>query len=291
MNRIHHLLSDNWAIQRHALTNLMALIMPGLTSGNISGISDYLSRSTCEVQAYNPYLAEYYEVCHADLPNNSVLVFNLSGPLYSWMSESLAWKLRSIYDNPKICGVVLVIDGPGGMVSHIDQAVAAIRDCPKPTAAVVTGCMASAHFWLGTSCDKTYVVSPLCEVGSVGIIFTHANFRDYFKQQGIDYREIYPDTADLKNEEIRALIDKDDDSLIKTKAERVHRIFAEDVAKNLEIGYDPALPLFRGRMFPGDEAVALGYIDEMGTLEDAARWVLGQSVSRKANSIIDDLDN
>jgi ClpP class serine protease len=145
--------------------------------------------------------------------------------------------------------------------------------------------MASAHFWLGTASDRTFIASPLCEVGSVGVMITYCGFKEYFKQNGIDYREIYPDTADLKNKEIRALEDNNDESLIKARAEKIHKIFSETVARNLGIKYDPALPLFRGEMFSGDEAVELGYIDQFGGLGDAVKWVLATATAQKAEQL------
>lgn len=287
MERIQQLISDNWSIRRHELSSLMAIVMPGIVSGNLDSVVAHLKQPRNIAQCYNPCLASSWDVDSADLPDDSVLVLKLRGALYSWDSIWVADKVKSAEANPRICGIVLLIDGPGGMVSHLDQAVAAVKKCSKPTATVVDGCMASAHFWLGSSADRTFIVSDLCEVGSVGIVVSHYSFRDYFKQNGIDFREIYPDSADLKNEEVRALLDKNDESLIKARAEKIHKIFSETVADNLGIKYDPALPLFRGRMFSGAEAVAEGYIDQFGDLQEAARWVLGIATSRKANSLIE----
>ena len=287
MERIQQLISDNWSIRRHELSSLMAIVMPGIVSGNLDSVVAHLKRPRNIAQCYNPCLASSYDVDSSDLPDDSVLVLRLRGTLYSWDSIWVAEKVKSAEANPRICGIVLLIDGPGGMVSHLDQAVAAVKNCSKPTATVVDGCMASAHFWLGSSADRTFIVSDLCEVGSVGIVVSHYSFRDYFKQNGIDFREIYPDSADLKNEEVRALLDKNDESLIKARAEKIHKIFSETVADNLGIKYDPDLPLFRGRMFSGAEAVAEGYIDQFGDLQEAARWVFGIATSRKANSLIE----
>lgn len=89
----------------------------------------------------------------------------------------------------------------------------------------------------------------------------------------------------MKNKETRALVDNNDESLLKARAERIHKVFSETVARNLGIEYDPELPLFRGEMFNGDEAVAAGYIDEFGGLNDAVKWVLAQATSRKANQL------
>lgn len=261
--------------------------MPAIVAGNIEAASAKLNEDDkCTVKATAaPYMAKWYELDDISLPIDSIAVITLTGVLYSWESEWVAKQIEAAELNPNICGIVFVIDGPGGMVSHLDMAAAAVENCKKPTATVVTGIMASAHFWLGTASDRTFIASPLCEVGSVGIVCTHYSFREFFKMNGIDYREIYPDTADLKNKETRVLVENNDESLIKARAEKIHKIFAETVARNLGIEYDPKLPLFRGEMFDGNEAVELGYIDQFGGVADAVKWVLAQATSRKAQQI------
>ncbi len=44
--------------------------------------------------------------------------------IYSWESEWVIKQIEAAELNPNICGVVFVIDGPGGMVSHLDMAAA-----------------------------------------------------------------------------------------------------------------------------------------------------------------------
>jgi len=287
MNRLQRIFSDNWTIRRHDFESFVSLIMPAIVAGNIEAASAKLNEDDkCTVKATAaPYMAKCYELDDISLPVDSIAVITLTGVLYSWESEWVAKQVEAAELNPNICGIVFVIDGPGGMVSHLDMAAAAVENCKKRTATVVTGIMASAHFWLGTASDRTFIASPLCEVGSVGIVCTHYSFREFFKMNGIDYREIYPDTADLKNKETRVLVENNDESLIKARAEKIHKIFAETVARNLGIEYDPKLPLFRGEMFDGNEAVELGYIDQFGGVADAVKWVLAQATSRKAQQI------
>lgn len=286
MNKLQRFFSDNWTIQRHDFENTVSLLLPCIINGNIEAAAAQLNKNKCEVKATAaPYMAAWYELDDITLPVDSIAVITLTGVLYSWESEWVIKQIEAAELNPNICGVVFVIDGPGGMVSHLDMAAAAVENCKKPTATVVTGVMASAHFWLGTASDRTFIASPLCEVGSVGVVITHYSFKRFFEQAGIDYREIYPDTADLKNKETRALVDNNDESLIKAKAEKIHKIFAETVARNLGISYDPELPLFRGEMFDGSEAVEAGYIDQFGGISDAVKWVLAQATSRKANNL------
>lgn len=283
MIHLQRFLSDNWMIRRTDFEHVSALIIPCIIAGNPAAASAELvkPKSTASATA-TPYLAKWYELDEL-LPADSVAVIRLKGVLYSWETEWFIKTFKAAAANPNIVGIVIEIDGPGGMVSHIDQAVAAIEKCEKPTATVVTGVMASAHLWLGISSDRTFIASPMCEIGSVGTMFTHVSYKDFFAQAGIKYWQIYPDSADLKNKEIRALEDNADDSIIKEHAARLHRIFAESVAKHIGIDYDPELPLFRGEMYDAAEAVKLGYIDSFGDLGDAVRYVLGTATGRKAN--------
>lgn len=90
----------------------------------------------------------------------------------------------------------------------------------------------------------------MCEVGSVGIMLTYQSFKNYFKKQGIDYREIYPDSADLKNYETRAIEDDNNEEPIKQRLAVMHRIFCDAISRNLGIAYDPELPLSGDRYSP-----------------------------------------
>ena len=271
-------------MRRHELDSLMTIVLPSVAAGNLKGASAALDANRLKASATTlPYLAERWELTDTCIPSGAVAVIELSGILVSWETVRLIDSLKKAADNPAIAGAVIVIDGPGGMTARIDQGVAAIRDFPKPIATLVAGTMASAHFWLGTSAQRTFIASPLCEVGSVGVIFTYTSWKKYFDQAGIRMFEIYADTADLKNKPVRDL-ENGDDTLIREKANELHRMFCEDVASNLGLTYDPKLPLFRGETFRAKEAVDLGYIDQMGSLEDAVCWVVGRSIMIQANS-------
>lgn len=58
------------------------------------------------------------------------------------------------------------------------------------------------------------------------------------------------------------------------------------MADNLDVEYDPELPLFRGQIFTGAEALKLGYVDELGSLQDAVTWVLGRATANQANQLM-----
>lgn len=285
MKRLQKIFAGNWAIAPKDYEAFCALLLPCVIHGNIDQAEEQLNNTGVTVYAaYPTNIADRWELDDPKLPDNSVAVIVLEGVLMSWETYRLEQLLLEVEENPKICGAVLWINGPGGMVAHVDVVAGMLRAMTKPVATFVAGAMASAHFWIGTSVDRTFIASPLCEVGSVGVMVTWASFREYFKKNGIDVRDIYPDSADLKNHETRALEDGDDEP-IKQHLEALHTAFAQAVADNLGIGYDPGLPLFRGQIFTGDEALKLGYIDQLGTLQDAVAWVLGRATALELDKL------
>lgn len=282
MERLRQFFTNDWAIRRHDLERVMALLTPCIVSGNLQAAEDFLHQKKSMAKAVTaPYLAHYWELDDINLPDNSVAVIYLTGMLYAWETDWFIERLKAAESNPAVCGIVLIIDGPGGHVTRIDVAAAAIKECTKPVATVVAGMMCSAHYWLGTCADRVFAVSQLCTVGSVGVMCEYTGLKGYFTNLGIDIRDIYPDTADLKNEETRAL-EEGDESLTKARLEKIHKLFSDTVAENLGIPYDPQLELFRGRVFTADEAVAAGYIDQIGSVNEAITWVLTEATSRQA---------
>ena len=287
VNKIYHFLNTRWAMAANDYARLLMTVMPALKNGQIDTVARYLEAKQMVVYATTPYLADRYELDDATLPDGSVAVICLDGPLFSWETLNLERRLQQAADNSKIVGVVLWINGPGGMISRVDVVADMITNYPKPIATYVAGTMASAHFWIGVSAGRTFVDSRLSEVGSVGVMITFQSLKRYFSEQGIDIRAIYPDAADLKNKWFRDIEDNDDETTIKERLTLDHRIFCEHVAKSLNMDYDPDMALFRGETFTGTEAVEKGYIDEIGNLQDAVRWVVATATAKETNKIID----
>ena len=286
MKLLQKVFTGSWSITPKDFEALSAILLPCIMRGNLDQAEAQLHQSAVKAYATEaPYLASRLELDDETLPEGSVAVIELEGVLYSWNTFALERCLLAAEQNPKICGVVLWVNGPGGMVAHVDVVVSTIQEMMKPVVAFVAGQMCSAHFWIGSAAARIFVASPLCEVGSVGVMVTWASWKKYFEKNGIDVRDIYPDSADLKNREYRALEDDGDEGPIKEHLERLHEVFARTVAENLEVEYDPEMPLFRGQIFTGAEALELGYVDALGTLKDAVTWVLGRATANQANQL------
>ena len=188
VDKIQEIFTAPWAIADNDYYRLLSLLVPCVAAGNLDAIEKRLDNNKITAYATTPYLANRWELDDETLPADSVAVIILEGTLYSWETYRLEKQLRDVFDNPKICGAVLWINGPGGMVAHVDLAAKMIAESSKPIATYVAGTMGSAHFWLGTAAGRTFIASPMCEVGSVGIMLTYQSFKKYFKKQGIEFK-------------------------------------------------------------------------------------------------------
>lgn len=280
MDKINQIFSEKWAIRQEDYHRLLGLIIPSINAGNLTSIEKSLTSNKIGAYAATPYVAQRWELEDASLPQNSIVVLSSQGVLYSWDTNMLEYYINLALANTKIAGIVLYINGPGGMISRVDLLEILIKKSPKPIAAYITGCCASAHFWFASACGRTFISSPLDQIGSVGIVYTYSSFKKYYQENGIEMKDIYPDSADLKNKMVRDMDDKGDDTAIKENLKFLHGVFARTVATNLGISYDPELPLFRGQIFYADVAVANGYIDQFGTLDDAMMWVTAQAANK-----------
>jgi hypothetical protein len=286
VDKIQQIFNEKWAIEAKDYHHLLSLILPSINNGNLAAIEQHLSQNKVTAYAAMPYVADRWELEDASLPENSVVILTCDGVLYSWETYRLEQFIAKALANPKIAGIVLFVNGPGGMITRVDLLERMIRESSKPIAAYITGVCASAHFWFVSACGRKFVSSPMDEIGSCGIIYTYQSFKKYYAELGVELKDIYPDSADLKNKMIRDMEEKQDDSLIKEKLSFYHNLFAQAVARNLAIKYDRNDPLFRGQTYFADVALANGYVDAYGTLEDAIVWVLSQATLKRANEII-----
>ena len=122
MDKIQEIFTAPWAIADNDYYRLLSLLVPCVAAGNLDAIEKRLDNNKITAYATTPYLANRWELDDETLPADSVAVIILEGTLYSWETYRLEKQLRDVFDNPKICGAVLWINGPGGMVAHVDLA-------------------------------------------------------------------------------------------------------------------------------------------------------------------------
>ena len=285
MKHLQQFINSELLIAPGELRSLMALITPAVVGGRLSEAAKLLEGKGIELLAtstpWAPALRDYSQGDTQPGPDSTVVVVRMSGMLYSWDTAYLIDVLRELEVNPAVIGVVLSIDGPGGEATGVDVAASIVRNFSKPVATVVRGHMCSAHYWIGSSAHIVFAESDICSIGCVGVMTDFLSFKEYFAKLGIKEYEVYATGSDLKNREIRDLVDNDDEAPLRARLDKLNEIFCKAVAGNLGIAYDPESEIFRGRTFITAEAVANGMVARKGTLTEAIQWVYGTAVSDK----------
>ena len=178
--------------------------------------------------------------------------------------------VRMALEDPKVKGILLEIDSPGGTVDGTAEAAMAVRSARgvKPIVALADSTMASAAYWIGSWADQVYAGDGVTQVGSIGVIATHYDTSVAEAERGIRVTEIIagkfkaaasqhtPLTADGK-EELQRLVDGIYSQFVSSVGLARGRS-AVDVQDNMA----------NGRVFLSHDAVDRGLIDGVMPRDD-----------------------
>lgn len=167
---------------------------------------------------------------------------------------------------PGVIGYISLLDTPGGEADGTPQTAAIIKKLVIKTAAVIIGSAYSAGAWIFSAHDKAYAADKFCGVGSIGAYSTIFDYRGYFEKQGYKLITVYPDVSKDKNLSYRKAIDGDT-TAIKAETSVLATSFVDEFAENR--GDKLKSDDWRtGKVYSAEEAVQIGLIDGIKSLED-----------------------
>lgn len=177
--------------------------------------------------------------------------------------------LRSAANNPKVNGVMLKIDSPGGTVAGNDELAQEIRNFSekKPIVSHVDGLMASAAFWAGSQTQRI-TASRTSEVGSLGTVAVVRDFSENLEKQGIKthvistgpHKGAFTPGSEITKEQLADLQDT---------VENLNKFFKEAVQSGRGLDAKTVNTLFDGRVHLAADAKELGLIDDVMSFESA----------------------
>ena len=180
-------------------------------------------------------------------------------------AQLLTKQISSMRADPRVKGVVLDFDTPGGSVFGIPAFAAEIRALAseKPTVSVSTGMMASAGYWTGSAANQVYISGETDYVGSIGVVATHSyNPQDANTTTEITagkYKRMASDNAPLT---------KEGRAYIQQQVDQIYSAFVGAVADNRRVSVDAVLEhMADGRIFVGQQALDAGLADGIATVD------------------------
>jgi protease-4 len=218
--------------------------------------------------------------------DNQIAIVEIKGMISE--SRATVQQLRKFQHNPKVKGIIVRIDSPGGAVGpsqEIYNAVARIRDeGDKKIFASLGSVAASGGYYIASAAD-TIFANPGTLTGSIGVIMAFSNIQDLIEKIGIRPEVIKSGAFKDAGSPVRS-ISKEERKLLQNLVDDVHQQFVEDVAKGRNLPNEDIGRLADGRVYTGRQAFELKMVDRMGGLQDAIDLLATQAGIEGAPKIV-----
>jgi signal peptide peptidase SppA len=221
-----------------------------------------------------------------------VAVMSLSGVLSQRMNllarfsggtstEQFGRAFDAAIKDPAVKAIVLDINSSGGAVSgtpELADKVFAARG-QKPIVAVADTQMASGAYWIGSAADEI-VASPSANVGSIGVLFVHAERSKMDHQAGLARTIIKAGKWKALGNDIEPL-SADGREKLQSWVDSAYDLFVEAVARHRNVSAATVRAGYgEGDTLMARDAKAAGLVDRIATLDE----VLAQIESRLGGS-------
>ncbi len=198
-------------------------------------------------------------------------------------AESLVGALRQAFEDKGALGVVLRINSPGGSPVQAgivyDEIVRLKALHKKKVYAVVEESAASGAYYIAAAADEIYA-DKASIVGSIGVLMDSFGFTGAMDKLGIERRLMTAGSNKGLGDPFSPMSDKQRAHLQAT-LDQIHKQFIDVVKEGRGERLKETPDLFSGLFWNGQQALDLGLVDELGSLDYVAREVI------KAEEIID----
>lgn len=181
--------------------------------------------------------------------------------------------ISDVRQDTTIKAVVLRVNSPGGSVlasEKIKTELDLLRQT-RPVIASYGDYAASGGYWISANCDKIYSNATTL-TGSIGVFSMIPDFGKTVKDKlHVNITPVNSNShADMYNG-MRALDKKELDYMQKS-VENIYDKFTALVAAGREMTVPEVDAIAQGRVWSGADAIEIGLVDEIGTIEDAISY-------------------
>lgn len=214
-------------------------------------------------------------------------------------------QLRHAEEDDRVKAVLLKVDSPGGEVLASDDIYRAIKDFQarsrKPVIASMGSLAASGGYYISSPC-RWIVANEMTLTGSIGVIMSSWNYRGLMDKVGVlpqtfksgKYKDMLSGSRepDSISPEEKAMVQALVDETFSRFKSVVQEGRGQAYDKNKD-AKDKGHPLSDdwqnyadGRVLSGSEALKLGFVDQLGSFEDAVDRAKNIAGISRANLIL-----
>jgi protease IV len=200
---------------------------------------------------------------------SKVAIVRLEGPITG--SKKIIDELKEYARDRSVKAIVLRIDSPGGAVAPSQEIYEEVRRTAARKKVVVSmGSVAASGGYYIASAATRIVADPGTLTGSIGVIMEIPNVEGLMNKIGLKTEII----KSGKNKDIgtpfRAM-KPEERKILQGVMDNVHEQFIRAVAKGRKMKIEDVRKIADGRVFTGEQALKIGLVDQLGSLEDSVR--------------------
>jgi protease-4 len=198
-----------------------------------------------------------------------VALVRIEGPILD--AKNTVEELKGHVKDPSIKAIVLRVDSPGGAVAPSQEIFNEVRRATdtKKVVASMGSVAASGGYYVSIAADRI-LANPGTITGSIGVIMEIPNVEGLMKKIGIETRVIKSGKLKDMGSVFREM-EEEERLMLQDVIDDVYEQFVLDVAETRDMPVEEVRKLSDGRIFTGRQAVELGLVDELGSLEDAIK--------------------
>lgn len=208
---------------------------------------------------------------------------------YGTSTTSIGAQIKALVADQSVKAIVLDVDSPGGSVFGVQELAQLILDARevKPVIAMANSLMASAAYWIGASATEV-VASPSAMVGSVGVVVVHMDESKMLEKIGVKPTFITAGKYKAEGDPAQPLSEAGREHL-QGMVDAYYGAFVGGVARGRGVSVaDVRTNYGQGRLLTAREAMAVGMIDRIATLDETLGRVLSGKRGMAARALEDE---
>lgn len=187
-------------------------------------------------------------------------------------SEKISRAIRKVREDKKVKAVVLRVNSPGGsaLASDVIWREVKLTKEVKPIMVSMGDVAASGGYYIACAADSIFA-QPNTITGSIGVFGIIPNMENFFNSKlGITFDVVKTaEFADLGN--VSRPLTASERSIIQQQVNRIYHTFTQKVADGRKLDRTYVDSVGQGRVWTGAQALELGLVDRLGSIEDAIK--------------------
>lgn len=232
-------------------------------------------------------IATYADGIKSDFESsNKIAILVADGEIKDGKSEDgtiggddFAEQIKKLREDDKVKAIVLRINSPGGsaLASDIMWRELMVTKKEKPIIVSFGDVAASGGYFIATPAERIFA-QPNSITGSIGVFGLIPNIKNMLN----DKLGVTTDQVEINKHGAFNLVtnpfDEEERNVIQRNIERTYAQFKQRVADGRKMDTAAVEKIAQGRVWTGNQAIANGLVDEIGTLDDAIKYA-----AKKAN--------